>query len=194
MLLDHYTLHTLSVNDTLKHLADILSAATAALHADYFQLPVADAENPQYRERVYCYELYHLMRVRWPNDFPFSLAGEVDKSGHPLIRGNHLDQAKPDFIVHIPGDMSHNLLVVEVKAFTLDRQKIQKDLRKLTAFRRHANYHAAFYLFYGVTPENRDTLTALCRDIAQNDPESDLSSIDLLIHERPDHSAFLHPW
>src|SRR5882724_7762158 len=182
------------MNDALKQLTDILIDATAALHADYFQLPVAGSENPQYRERVYCYELYHLMRANWPSDFPFSLAGEIDKSGHLLIRGNGLDYAKPDFIVHVPGDMHFNLLVVEVKAYTLNRQKIQKDLRKLTAFRRHADYHAAYYLFYGVAPENGDALTALCRDIAHNDNEADLSSIDLLIHERPANSAFFYPW
>ena len=56
---------------------DKLIAATTRIADDYFQLPVADAEGA-YRERVYCYELYHQLRSEW-RDFPFSLGGEVDK-------------------------------------------------------------------------------------------------------------------
>ena len=182
------------MNGTLKQLADIFTEATAALHPNYFQVPVAESEDPQYRERVYCYELYHQIRCRWPADFPFSLAGEIDKSGHPLIRGNGLDHAKPDFIIHIPGDMHSNLLVIEVKAFTLNRARIANDLEKLTAFRRHASYHAAYYLFYGVAPEHCDELTFVCREIAQDRPNIDLSLIDLLIHKHAGVSAATHSW
>src|SRR2546422_1048686 len=116
------------MNDELQAVTTLLTEATAAVPFDYFQLPIAGLEDPRYRERVYCYELYHQMRMRWPSDFRFSLSGEVDKNGHPLVRGNSLDYAKPDFIVHVPGVMDHNLLVVEVKAFTLNREAITTDL------------------------------------------------------------------
>ena len=38
----------------------VIQEATAAIDAMYFQLPV-DGGDPVYRERVYCYELYHQM-------------------------------------------------------------------------------------------------------------------------------------
>jgi hypothetical protein len=182
------------MDEALKRIEDILSEATAAIEENYFQVPVAGLEDPQYRERVYCYELYHLIRARWPANFQFSLAGEIDKSGHPLIRGNGLDYAKPDFIIHVPGDMGFNLLVVEVKAFTLNPAVIMNDLEKLTAFRRHARYHAAFYLFYGVPPNSRDALTGVCSDIALDNPAVDLTLIQLLVHDEPGRSAVKHPW
>nr|WP_298724321.1 hypothetical protein [uncultured Steroidobacter sp.] len=58
----------------------ILQAATAAIDADYFLLPVSGRENPMYRERVYCYELYHQIRKYWAEDTRYTLAGEVDKA------------------------------------------------------------------------------------------------------------------
>jgi hypothetical protein len=71
------------------------------------QLSVAGAEARVYRERVYCYELYHQWRCQWANDSRFELSGEADKIGDPIIRRN----AKPDFLVHVPGEMQ-NLLVL----------------------------------------------------------------------------------
>ena len=62
-------------------LPDLIGSASAHIGADYFQLPVADAD-AVYRERVYCYELYHQLRCLW-KDFPFSLGGEIDKQGNP---------------------------------------------------------------------------------------------------------------
>ena len=41
----------------------LLIEATARVPLHYFQLPVAEREDPIYRERVYCYELYHQLRT-----------------------------------------------------------------------------------------------------------------------------------
>ena len=127
----------------------LIADATMHIGQNYFQLPIDGLENPIYRERVYCYELYHQLRVRWPEDTDYELSGEVDKSGHPLIRGNHLDQVKPDLLVHIPGDMGGNHTIIEVKPITASRAGIAKDLTTLTAFIRFADYRNAFYLLYG---------------------------------------------
>jgi hypothetical protein len=76
----------------------ILSEASAAVHQNYFRLPVKGT-SPAYRERVYCYELYHQMRLRWPYpcapDFPYWLNGEIDKRGNPKFK-----KGVPDFLVH----------------------------------------------------------------------------------------------
>jgi len=127
----------------------LLSSATECIGKNYFQLPIDGQDVPIYRERVYCYELYHQMRLAWPEDSEFELSGEVDKSGHPLIRGNNLDRVKPDLLIHIPGNMGGNHTVIEVKPINCSRAGISKDLSTLTAFRRYAEYKRAVYLFYG---------------------------------------------
>ena len=82
------------------------------------QLPVAGMEAPIYRERVYCYELYHRLRSVMNELFPYLLNGEIDKSRHPYMQGNNLDGVKPDLLLHRPGDMDANLVAMEVKSIS----------------------------------------------------------------------------
>lgn len=133
----------------------IFEAATAAIDQDYFLLPVSGREDPIYRERVYCYELYHQIRVRWPDDTRHTLAGEIDKSGHPLIRGNGLDNCKPDFLIHLPGEMEGNYAAIEVKPVTVKRRDVMKDLETLVAFIDHGGYERGIYLFYGYSGDGK---------------------------------------
>ena len=62
-----------------------LPKATSRIGCDYFQLPIEGRPDRIFRERVYCYELYHQLRVLMPDDFPYSLGGEVDKRAHPVM-------------------------------------------------------------------------------------------------------------
>ncbi|EKE83332.1 hypothetical protein [Idiomarina xiamenensis] len=133
---------------------ETLRKATANLKENYFQLPIAGSEKVTYRERVYCYELYHQMRVHWPKESMYSLCGEIDKGGHPLVRGNGLDNLKPDFLVHVPGTMDENYLVMEVKPGNCSSKGIAKDIETLNAFVQHANYQRAILLIYGTTLDN----------------------------------------
>jgi hypothetical protein len=125
----------------------ILAQSCAEVADGYFQLAQA-AGDEVYRERVYCYELYHQMRSRWGN-FPYSLGGEIDKSGHPLFRHGPYSQSKPDFLVHVPGDMGQNLAIVEVKATTATPEALLADIRKLAWFCGNASYSSAILLVYG---------------------------------------------
>ena len=50
---------------------DALQHAIALIEPQYFQLPVAQLEYPVYRERVYCYELYHRLREALPGEFGY---------------------------------------------------------------------------------------------------------------------------
>jgi hypothetical protein len=124
---------------------ELLQRATAAVSAEYFLLPVHGADSI-YRERVYCYELYHQLRCLWPEGSPWRLNGEVDKAGHPYFRGQRA--LKPDFIVHQPGT-GHNFAVAEVKADDASRDAIAKDLESLTRFADEFGYQRAIYLIYG---------------------------------------------
>src|SRR5258708_10818027 len=135
--------------DQMNELDSILQRSTAEIEAGYFQLRVAGGDAPIYRERVYCYELYHQMRLCWPREgCPFVLNGEVDKGGHPILGPKGLGGI-PDFLVHRPGDMNGNHAIIEVKApFARDHQ-IEIDLHKLTRFTNEVGYERAIYLVYG---------------------------------------------
>jgi len=131
-----------------------LARATARIDREYFQLPVFGRESAAYRERQYCYELYHQLRQGWPTG-GYHLSGEIDKSGHPVIRGNDLDNTKPDFLIHIPEDMDHNFAVLEVKPITGRLGGVKKDVLTLLAYLEHGQYERAFYLVYGEPSEGK---------------------------------------
>jgi hypothetical protein len=166
-------------------LETLLSAAEQVGPA-YFQLPVAGREEPQYRERVYAYELYHLVRSNWPATLGrYSLGGEVDKRGHPLIRGNKLDNAKPDLIVHVPGDMEQNLAVVEIKSSLPTESEVRTDIEKLAAFcnDRLGRYDAGYFLVYGTKEEHVPVVLSRFRDCVALQQEP--SRLHLLLHMHP---------
>lgn len=131
----------------MEELNDIIKGGTAAIELPYFLLPIHEGD-PVYRERVYCYELYHQMRRRWPDACVYSLNGEVDKRSHatmvPLVGA-----VKPDFLVHTPGNMDGNHAVIEVKSQAADGPGIRKDIATLSNFVAHGGYGRAIYLIYG---------------------------------------------
>jgi hypothetical protein len=161
----------------------MISEAASGIERLYFQLPVAQVADAIYRERVYCYELYHQLRSIW-NGFDFSLGGEVDKAGHPVFRDGPYAHAKPDFLVHRPGDMDRNLACVEVKPCVRPWDEFRDDLKKLTWFCHNARYHRGVFLVYGIEAgetERRDLLRAKLRRAAE-DPGIDLERICLMHH------------
>ena len=123
-------------------LADILQQATSNIDKTYYNLPLYE-QTPVYRERVYCYELYHQMRVLWPKQ-PFILNGEIDKSGHKFFDKRVI----PDFLIHQPGTWD-NLAVVEVKSASSLASGYIKDLETLHEFTESFGYTRAIYLIYG---------------------------------------------
>ncbi|MDR3404241.1 MAG: hypothetical protein P4L99_17210 [Chthoniobacter sp.] len=168
-------------------------AATEAIEAIYFQVPVAGKENPVYRERVYCYELYHQMRSRWP-DIPQRITGEIDKGGHPWIYGDDLDRSKPDFTIHVPGKMGPNLLVMEVKCPDPNDDQIVTDLQKLTAFGRLADYPFAYYLLYGIDAAGAKEFASLCRGLEAKNERIELRRINFFYQSAPRTRALVFDW
>jgi hypothetical protein len=105
----------LGISGSIVHqLTELLSRATERLPAPYFQVKI-DGGDSIYRERVYCYELYHQLRCHWPAGTLFSLNGKLDKSAHPILRQLGADCAKPDLLIHQPGYMAGNNTIIEVK-------------------------------------------------------------------------------
>ena len=185
------------MQEELAMVTEWLLCASSHVGHDYFQLPVAGKEGPDYRERVYCYELYHRWRCHWPETFRFSLSGEVDKKGHPLIRG----EDKPDFLVHAPGHMS-NLLIVEVKPKNAEAPRMAEDLKKLTKFRRDlppqdgmpGNYAAAYFWVYGLSAAEWRELRVRVISATGNSGEFDPGLVSCFIHEQAGTRAVAVPW
>jgi hypothetical protein len=161
---------------------EMLTAATARVARDYFQLPVADAD-AAYRERVYCYELYHQLRCVW-DDFPFSLGGEVDKVGSPHFRDGPYAQAKPDLLVHVPGEMGHNLATVEVKPCDRSVGAFREDLEKLAWFCQSAGYFRGLFLVYGTPQGGEGAVRAKVQHAVHSSARVDPQFIEAFHHGR----------
>lgn len=131
----------------MKELSEILQASTAGVEEMYFHLNI-DGGDSIFRERVYCYELYHQMRKNWPVGCSFHLNGELDKSAHPVLRELGADHAKPDLLIHTPGAMAGNHAIIEVK-HSIAAAGVRKDLQTLDLFVRKVGYQRAIYLIYG---------------------------------------------
>ena len=114
----------------------------------YFQIDRQDDQSA-WRERVYCYELYHQLRHQLGDVFPYTLHGEIDKRGHDAISQFFDNGPNPDFVVHIPGT-PNNLVVIEVKSsLQADADNAQKDLGKLQTFVEKVKYGHGIFLVFG---------------------------------------------
>jgi len=118
----------------VNELTELLIEATCRIAKPYFHVPI-DGGDPVYRERVYCYELYHQLRCLWPESSELLLNGELNKSGHQKLRQLGADRMTPDFLVHMPGHMSSNHAIIEVKRANASPKAIRKDLNTLARFR-----------------------------------------------------------
>lgn len=131
---------------------DALLPATQLIAPKYFRLPIVN-EGFQIRERVFCYEIYHQLRIQLTDGFPYTLGGEVDKNGHPIIY-NHCRGIKPDFLVHNPGNMGpeDNLAIMEVKPIQLAGLSgdIGNDIEKINCMTNIPNgYYKGIILVFG---------------------------------------------
>ncbi len=167
----------------MDQLTELLLLATARIQSEYFQVRL-DGGDPVYRERVYCYELYHQLRCLWPLNSEFFLNGELDKAAHPILRELGADYAKPDLLVHRPGYMSGNSTIIEVKSSRAQADGIQKDLNTLALFRSKVGYQRAIYLVFGFEAE---LAAERIRGVAEKC--GDLPLIELWVHSAPSSAA-----
>lgn len=141
-----------------------IEMATSKIEEYYFKLPIADGDRV-FRERVYCYELYHQMRLsKLFDNKDFILSGEVDKSGHPSLPSGQ--KRILDFIVHSPGRMK-NYAVIEVKpARTFSdgkRSEVCNAFKSLLYFTKEFLYKRAIFLVFGKPNKDlNDVLKRYC--------------------------------
>lgn len=163
----------------MEQFTDILQKATEKIAREYFILPLHGAD-PVYRERVYCYELYHQIRLHWPESSPWRLNGEPDKAAHP----DFLDSwfPKPDLLVHQPGT-GNNYAVIEVKSISGLAVGQEKDIETLRRFTNEFGYKRGIYLVYG---EGIDRTLQLAGPLID---KRGSRAIELWIHRAPGTSA-----
>jgi len=126
-----------------------LNRSLRAIKPCYFQIK-RDHDEPAWRERAYCYELYHQLRCHLRKDFPYTLHGEIDKKNHKMICDEFEEKMcpNPDFVVHVPGD-DKNLSVIEVKLSTSSKERAQRDINKLEIFLNRIRYEYGIFLVFG---------------------------------------------
>lgn len=130
---------------------NLLKRALAQIEPEYFKLATTYRRKGIVRERIFCYELYHQMRLLMPINHrlllhnELTLHGEIDKSGHRDFAKQ--DQANPDFVFHAPGTHAANTLVIEVKG-RITRKGILKDFQTLLAFIGNYGYQAGAFVLY----------------------------------------------
>lgn len=166
-------------NEGMPEFTAIFENALSRISVEYFQIRI-DGGDPVYRERVYCYELYHQLRCLWPPTSPYRLNGELDKAAHPILKKLGADRAKPDLLVHQPGYMKGNYAIVEVKRAAVKCSDIRSDLVKLSLFRDRVGYPRAIFLLFGYEAESTAN-----RVMTIANQMSDVKSIELWIHNAP---------
>lgn len=135
----------------------ILKTATSKIAKNYFKTKIVqnNKEIEVYRERIYCYELYHQMRIEWPFSDNHDLQAEVDKCGSALFSGGILKSVKPDFLIHKAGNIDSNFIAIEVKSAEASNRDIKSDLNKLSGMKSMARYRHAIYLVFGEAAEEK---------------------------------------
>lgn len=137
------------IRDSVHEYLNLVKLALAQIEQGYFRLATTYRSSGITRERIFCYELYHLIRSNMHPHHTLSLHGEIDKSGHVDFAVQ--DRANPDFVFHMPGTHSANTLVVEVKGTVSHsyRKGILKDFNTLLTFTSKYQYGAGIFILFG---------------------------------------------
>jgi Apea-like HEPN len=154
-----------SLDHLFTQFVEVLNTSVKQINEIYFSVSVAGRADSIYRERAFCYELYHQLRLNIPQDsrFAYWLTGEPDKNGHPLIES----RVAPDLVLHEPGNMNQNFCVLEIKPINGKLAGFKKDFRTLSAFTTKYGYHAGILLIYGDRPSASRRIKQLSGYFAQ---------------------------
>lgn len=137
---------------------DILMIAIENIPEDYFETKICQTNEGVstklvYRERIYCYELYHQIRTLWQYQhgvkFSVKLDAEFDKSGSGVFSDTSFPRMKPDFLIHSPGETKGNFIAMEVKPSSARKSEIKKDIDKLIELTTVHKFKFGIFLVYG---------------------------------------------
>jgi hypothetical protein len=178
-------------------IVSLFKAAMGKISASYINLPVAGSSQLKFRERVYCYELYHQLRVAQElQEFKellgsLQIAGEPDKTGNQAAEKYDLALTKPDLIIHLPGEMERNFIVGEVKPAVASWKSIAADLSKLAKFtaRGKMNYTCGVFILFGEGKVREKTVVRRLQKAigyVPSDLNLDLTRLECFWHKNAD--------
>jgi len=170
--------------DELNQFEQIILTALMNVEQSYYQTTYQNIQNfknalkhrvgrvikndfERYGERVFCYELYHQLRIQIdeeksgnPNFLNGALLqGEVEKMQiFQLIEDLGLlpmdGEYAPDFLMHTPGNADSHPYVIEVKCeHDVSRQKIKEDLLKINQFVTKYYYQRGIFISINTEPD-----------------------------------------
>lgn len=130
--------------------------------------------NEVVRERFFCYEFYHQMRCCDKKiqllDNNIILSAEINKRSHEVIKSMKI----PDFIIHEPGNMDNNLLIMEVKG-NVDINGIAKDFNTLSLFLNNYSYEIGIFVLFN---HNLSELKDVMKLIIKKKPFKTISNVE----------------
>lgn len=128
----------------MKDKIELIANAAEKVDATYLKLKTTYSDDGIVRERVFCYELYHQLRLLHTSKEKLIINGEIDKRGHPDFKNG--GEKNPDFVFHIPGGNESNTIILEVKG-TIGSD-IPKDLETISHFILKQSYQIGILLVY----------------------------------------------
>lgn len=173
-----------NMNSRYNRLLEVIASSIEAIEEKYFNFQVAGNDETIKRERVYCAELYHQMRIRFVL-IDYDLNIEPDKKNHPLIE-QYCGSVDPDLVVHRGGNMEpeDNLAVIEVKTSSGDLTAgIEKDLETINCMTSIKNgYYGGVIIVFGpLTARKRRNLIQRIR----NQKSQDMARLTLVLQLEP---------
>lgn len=145
-------------NECLIKFFDTFVNSCAEIGPEFFRLNQAN-QSSEYRERVYAYELYHILRKSIGGDKAFnglSLNGEVDKAGRA-----DFSNEKPDLLLHSPGNKDSDIAIVEIKR--CNGTKFREAVDNLIIFTTTYGYAGGILLAFGISEPPAMTMPERCR-------------------------------
>ncbi|TXT32939.1 MAG: Methionyl-tRNA formyltransferase-like protein [Chitinophagaceae bacterium] len=145
-------------------------------HEDHFSREELEPYLERYHERVFCYELYHKLRMLMDSNTNANqqnlfvaenvfLQSEVIKQNidHTIAMFFEIAELSkefmPDFLLHTPGNFDNQLIVMEVKSTPrLSFGKLCADLLKIQEFINNYNYQQGIFLAVNQSALNKRRL------------------------------------
>lgn len=140
--------------DEIDNYLNLIKLAIENTPLSYCKINIASIDEIKYRERSWCYEFYHQLKLAGFDNINYEITinGEIDKSGHPIISNN----INPDFIIHKAGTMTNNLIAIEVK---VRNNNIKNDFNKFIDMLTKYNYKKCIFISISIkTDELKNTI------------------------------------
>lgn len=147
--------NNIDLSEAFNKFLTVFKNSVSNIDEKYISIESSGWDVPKYAERTYCYELYHQLRSSFGDTYDYAINGELPKGTHNIIQVNR----SPDFLVHRAGSMDSNLVIIEVKPYSVARShsNINEDLCKLNYFTgRRARYHRGIMHVFGMGINERE--------------------------------------